>query len=603
MIIALVIAVASIVGGSALALVPSHRSQILGPVRTFGLTASVSVVLLHLLPEVYEARGAVSLLAFVLALMAPGAIRPVLKLVRAASGAENAEWVTLRITYVSLLVHSVADGIALAAYSGHMHHGTPHYDVLVALSAHTVPVVAVMILTFRDFRGLRFALFGALGLLIATSSGVVLAGLVPGEVVHGASAWVGALVAGLLLHVVTHDLGVHPPRHGTGRLVDLLAAAAGVGVGLLSGDAHSHLAEAQGMGPSLGHALWQISVQTAPVLLLGLLGGALLSTFESRFPSSWLGPRSHLKNAVQGAVVGIPLPRWSPRVLLLSKALHERRAGSALVVAFLLAMPVLGVETFALSVRFLGWDLAWLRLGSALLMAVVAGLVVGKLTPRPAPQLPPPAFELSTVDGSFPRRIVSAFDELLHHVGAWMVLGVVAAAFVEALVPAESMGLRDNPLAELAVVTLLTVPSHVCAPSAIPLAAVLIAKGVSPGAVLVGLLLGPATNLATLAFLRGAFGLRATLLCTLAIVAVSWSLAFATNQWLNAAALPKVAAASEHGHTWFGLAAAGLLSLLILRSVWRSGTRAWIAAMLHAGSSQHGAADGRDHAHGHAHGY
>ena len=64
--------------------------------------------------------------------------------------------------------------------------------------------------------------------------------------------------------------------------------------------------------------------------------------------------------------------------------------------------------------------------------------------------------------------------------------------------------------ADIFVVTLLAVPSYVCASSATPLAAVLLAKGISPGAVLCGLLLGPATNLATLAWLRRAYGPRAT---------------------------------------------------------------------------------------------
>ena len=71
-----------------------------------------------------------------------------------------------------------------------------------------------------------------------------------------------------------------------------------------------------------------------------------------------------------------------------------------------------------------------------------------------------------------------------------------------------------------------------CASSATPLAAVLIAKGVSPGAVLSGLLLGPATNIATLAWLRKAFGKRATIWGSIGLLAATWSLALArTSCW------------------------------------------------------------------------
>lgn len=602
MLIALIIATASILGGSALALLPTRRRQVLGPIRTFGLTASVAVVLLHLLPEVYEARGGSALLAFIAALVAPSALRPLLRLVAHSTNDQNAEWVTLRITYAGLLAHSVADGVALAVYSGHMHAGRAHYDVLLALSAHTIPVVAVMILTFRDFRGLRFALFGALGILMATSLGVLGAGLVSHETVHGASAWVGAVVAGLLLHVVTHDLGGHAPERGPERALDLLAAGAGIGVGLLSGDAHSHLAEARGVGPSLGHAIVTIALETAPMLLLGLFIGALLQTFGSRLPARWQ-PRGALLDAVRGALVGLPLPLCSCKVLPISKVLEQRHAGPALVVAFLLATPELGAETFALTVRFLGWKLAGLRLLGAVLIAVFAALVVGTLA-RPGPDRTVPAAPLELDPDRVPggwRRLLTAFDELLQHVGAWMVLGIIAAAFVHALVPRNAVSGIDGTWLELAVVTALTVPSYICAPSATPLAAVLIAKGVSPGAVLVGLLLGPATNLASLAFLRGAYGLKATLLGVLAIVSGSWLLAFGVNAWVRAPSATPLLLAEGPEHYWSNVPATLLLVLLLLRSMWRAGTRGWLASMFHP-QGHPATAHAEGHGHGHRHG-
>lgn len=605
-VVALSIAVASIVGGAVLGLLPTRRSNILGPIRTFGLTASVAVVLLHLLPEVYQARGGLTLLAFVAALALPTAFRPLMRVLSARDPDESdAEWVTLRLTYLGLFVHSVADGAALSAYSGHMHQGDAHYDVLVALSAHTVPVVAVMTLTFRDFRGLRLALYGALGLALASSLGVIGAGLVPRETVHGASAWVGAVVAGLLLHVVTHDLGGHAPRMKVERATDLVAALAGIGVGLLSGGAQSHLAHAEGMGPSLGHALLHITLETAPMLLLGLFVAALLQTFGSRIPSAWLRSRGPLRDAVNGALVGIPLPLCSCSVLPISRALEKRRAGPALVVAFLLATPELGVETFALTVRFLGWEYAWLRLVGALVIAIGAALAVGRVVRDTGSEADGPvSIQLDRVeeDAALLTRLSRSFDELLHHIGAWMVLGIIAAAFVQALVPAESLKGLDNPWLELSVITSLTIPSYICAPSATPLAAVLIAKGVSPGAVLVGLLLGPATNLATLIFLKSSYGVRATVLGISTIIAASWGMAFIVNAALPADQIPLVTDAAARSDHWLGYVATGLLVVLLVRSMWRSGTRGWLASMLHGAEAGRGHQHAHTHTHGHAHG-
>ena len=112
-------------------------------------------------------------------------------------------------------------------------------------------------------------------------------------------------------------------------------------------------------------------------------------------------------------------------------------------------------------------------------------------------------------EGPWPRRALAAFDELFQHIGAWMILGIVGAALLEVALPAEAFEGVQGWVAQFTVITLIAIPSYVCAPSATPLAAVLLAKGLSPGAVLVGLLLGPATNVATIVFLRRWFGGKA----------------------------------------------------------------------------------------------
>ena len=74
--------------------------------------------------------------------------------------------------------------------------------------------------------------------------------------------------------------------------------------------------------------------------------------------------------------MGAPLPLCSCSVLPISAGLKARGAGPALIVAFLLATPELGLETFALSVKFLGWEMAWLRLGGALFVAFAAAVAL-----------------------------------------------------------------------------------------------------------------------------------------------------------------------------------------------------------------------------------
>jgi uncharacterized membrane protein YraQ (UPF0718 family) len=396
-----------------------------------------------------------------------------------------------------------------------------------------------------------------------------------------------------------HDLKAHPPRTTTERWLDLGAALIGVAMplgGHFVGHHGAELEPASELARQLGQSFVKLTLDTAPLLLVGLFAGALIQSFGSKIPDDWLRSRGPTLDAVRGAVVGAPLPLCSCSVLPVSGAL-AKRATPALVVAFLISTPELGVETFALGVRFLGWEFAALRLAGALAVAIVAGIVVGRLASDRAPVSAGTAGAIAAsppdAGGGAVRRTLRAFDELLHHIGAWMVIGLVAAAAVEALIPAAAFSAIEHPLLELAVVTLVAVPSYVCAPAATPLAAVLIAKGLSPGAVLVGLLLGPATNLATQAFLKSTFGTRATLASIAAVISLSWALALGTNALLPAIEVHAHGVVAHEAHGALAIGAAIVFALLLARSVWMAGARAWLGSM---GDMGHG------HGHGHGHG-
>ena len=71
------------------------------------------------------------------------------------------------------------------------------------------------------------------------------------------------------------------------------------------------------------------------------------------------------------------------------------------------------------------------------------------------------------------------------------------------------------------VMLAFSIPLYVCATASTPIAAALILKGISPGAALVFLLAGPATNVASLTVLAGLLGKRAAFLYLGAIAVFS----------------------------------------------------------------------------------
>jgi uncharacterized membrane protein YraQ (UPF0718 family) len=603
MALGLAVAIGSVALGAMLGLY--HRSgPLLGGVRTFALVSAVAVVLAQLLPDALTDLGLWALLITAGAAVLPSVLGRVIGgddgHGHGHGGGHGAHHpsghqIGLDVGYAGLLVHQVGDGASIASFTSEIHAGHNHYDVVVAIASHTIPVTALVVLAYANNRGTRSGIYRAAGLAIATCVGVFTIQFLPTAVLEAAHPYISAVVGGLLLHVVAHDWSPGETRDRRGA-VELVALALGLLV-LLPGAGHHHH-EGVSVAERAGHAFVDLTLETAPTLLFGLMIGAALQLLGSRIPMRWLTRGSDLRQAIRGAVVGAPLPICACGVLPVAQSLRMRGGSAALVVAFLLATPELGVETFALTVRFLGWEMAFVRLLAAVAVAIVAALVVAKVVGKrsadktlPRPSTAPVA---AAAHGPWYRRVLHQLDELLEHVGPWTLVGLVAAAYVEATLQTDSLvGLTTFGL-DVLLVSLVAVPSYVCAASATPLAAVLLAKGMSPGAVLAGLLLGPATNLATVGFLRSHFGTRATAIGISSLVITIWAIAMALNGW-SWAVVPTLEPAHSHEGGVIALAATAVLVALSLRGIWREGLSSWLSAL------REGLGD-PDERHGHGHG-
>ncbi len=110
------------------------------------------------------------------------------------------------------------------------------------------------------------------------------------------------------------------------------------------------------------------------------------------------------------------------------------------------------------------------------------------------------------------RGLGYAFGDLLGDIGKWLLLGILIAGLLSALIP-EEMFQRffGNELLSLLLMLGVGIPLYICASASTPIAAALVLKGLSPGAALVFLLAGPATNAATLSVIGSQLGRAATL--------------------------------------------------------------------------------------------
>jgi hypothetical protein len=283
---------------------------------------------------------------------------------------------------------------------------------------------------------------------------------------------------------------------------------------------------------------WSMMLEAAPWLLGGfLLAGVIHVFLPAESIVTHLG-KPGLGGVLKASLLGIPLPLCSCSVIPVASAIRSQGAGRGATASFLISTPETGIDSVAVSYALLGPVLAVARPVAAFLTAMVAGSLINMVDKRAsisrshdaatsANGCADCACEAPDVHtSSFAGKVVTAvrygLGDLFTDLSHWLVLGFVLSGLVSAAFPAqfleESFGSGVWPMLLMVVAGL---PLYVCATSSTPLAAALIAKGLSPGAALVFLLVGPATNLATMVVVVRDLGRTSMLLYVLSIVVVA----------------------------------------------------------------------------------
>jgi len=279
--------------------------------------------------------------------------------------------------------------------------------------------------------------------------------------------------------------------------------------------------------------------QMAPYLLLGFgLAGLLYILIPQESISRHLGGRG-FKSIVTAVLVGIPLPLCSCGVLPVAASLRKQGASKPATLSFLVSTPTTGVDSILATYALLGILFAIIRP----IAALFAGLFVGVLALMFLPETPAinSANEINAC--KFCTRTTKhrhnfleklsigaqyAFLEMVGEIGKWIILGVVVGGLIEVLIP---MHLVEHYAGEtykgILWMFALGLPMYVCATGSIPIAASLIAKGMSPGAALVFLIAGPASNTVTMGVISKTLGKGALVIYIIAIFVISVILAFA----------------------------------------------------------------------------
>ena len=303
--------------------------------------------------------------------------------------------------------------------------------------------------------------------------------------------------------------------------------------------------------------IWHVLLALAPWLLLGTV---VASVIHVVLPEDFLKRHFSGRAGVLKAVgLGVPLPLCSCGVIPVGLGMKSSGGSDGAVVGFLISTPQTGVDSILVSASFLGWPFAVFKLVSAAVM----GLVGGWLTDLSGSgETHRTQAEKGGEEEKISHRFLEFFrysDMLLHSLWVWLLIGVVVSAAISTFVPPDAFqGLSvHGGLTAMFVTLLIAIPLYVCATASVPIAAALVASGMPTGAVLVFLMAGPATNVATLGAVYRTLGVRPLAIYLTTVISGSIFCGWAFDSVLGTGAT-----GAKHAHevaTWWSVACAVLL--------------------------------------------
>ncbi len=268
------------------------------------------------------------------------------------------------------------------------------------------------------------------------------------------------------------------------------------------------------MNRFLQHAaleIWEVTLAMAPYLLFGFLMAGVLSVLLSKeFVRRHLGGKGWL-GAVKAALVGVPMPICSCGVIPLAASLRQHGASRGATASFLASTPQTGVDSLMITYALLGGVFALLRALAAFLSGIACGCAVAAVSPPEEVEGAPCEAECRqpAQRPALQRMLSYGFLTLPRDIARAVVLGIVLSGLISALVPDNYFTghLGSSPWSML-LMLLIGIPLYVCSSASVPLALAFIKAGISPGAAMVFLITGPATNAATLTTLWQIIGRR-----------------------------------------------------------------------------------------------
>lgn len=310
---------------------------------------------------------------------------------------------------------------------------------------------------------------------------------------------------------------------------------------------------------------WYMVAEMAPYLIFGFAIAGLLHILIRKEQVQGLLGKPGLGAVFKACLIGVPMPLCSCSVIPAAASLHKSGASRGATAAFLSSTPQTGVDSILATYSLMGGLFATVRVVVAFVSGIVTGFLIELFCKKKAesqpPKTPPPTINFSPnlspnpnlnsdpqstlskitsmiktpqisalkpqVSNPQPSRLSTAlrygFVNLPADLAVALLIGLVLAGLITTLLPPDLISghFSTGSLAFL-LATVISLPLYICATASIPMAYALMAAGLSPGAALIFLITGPATNTATVISLWKMLGHKATLIYLGSLIVIAW---------------------------------------------------------------------------------
>lgn len=246
----------------------------------------------------------------------------------------------------------------------------------------------------------------------------------------------------------------------------------------------------------------------APYVIGGVLLAEILKyTPWTRTVRAVIG-NSPKTSIITSSILGIISPLCTYGTVPLVINLYRSGVPLAPLITFLSASSLMNPQLFIITWGGLGLELAILRIAGVLVFTLMLGLIIlqekrfrfidstivrhTKFTRETSTEKYITAFKLRDFSISSLRT--------LEFVGFYIVTGIVLSSLLEAFIPVSSLLSTANPNKLLGIIgaALVGIPLYACGGGTIPLIQMLLSNGMSRGAALAFLIVGPATRITPL---------------------------------------------------------------------------------------------------------